>query len=234
MAKNKATISTRCRRIGQFAVIFICVSTIGFSLKKIKHETIEVEERTEVIKIKEVEYPFSIMSQDWSDEDMKGFCYYEISNECKAAGGNFPLVAQIYTYIVCKKYNVDYEMVFALIEKESKCNWNAISDDGMSYGYMQISKKWHKDRMERLNCTDLINPYQNVVVGIDYLAEIQKSIQGIPEAIQPYYILAVYDCGQKGAKELWDKHAIKYTYNIEIMQRAKQLKEQKEKQKKVI
>ncbi len=232
MAKSKTRINTR--KIGRFAIIFICVSTIGCVSKEVKYETIKVEERAEVVKIKEVEYPFSIMSRDWSDEDMKDFCYYEISDECRAAGGNFPLVAQIYTYIVCKKYNVDYEMVFALIEKESKCNWNAISDDGISYGYMQVSKKWHKDRMERLNCTDLTNPYQNVVVGIDYLAEIQKSVQGIPEAIRPYYILAVYDCGQKCAKELWDKYAIKYTYNTEIIQRAKQLKKEKEKQQKVI
>lgn len=190
----------------------------------------EAEEPTES-DLNAVEYPFNTMSQDWSGEDMEGFCYHEITDECKAAGGTFPIMAQIYTYIVCENYGVDYEMVFALIEKESECRWNASGDGGTSWGYMQIAQKWHKERMQRLNCTDLTNPYQNVTVGIDYLKEIQDSLQEVPEDVRPYYVLAVYNYGAAGAKEnLWNHGVYKYSYNTAIMERAAQLKAEKERQ----
>lgn len=209
------------------------ISTKGDA--KTEHEnTVKATETTEVATsdLTGDEEPFNTMSQDWSGEDMEGFCYHEISDECQKAGGKFPIMAQIYTYLVCQSYGVDYEMVFALIERESKCDWNASGDNGTSLGYMQIAAKWHAERMERLNCKDLMNPYQNITVGIDYLAEIQEELQGIPEDVRPYCVLAVYNYGAKGAKEnLWNKDVFKYTYNTEIMERAAQLKAEKEKQK---
>lgn len=207
------------------------ISTKGETVTE--HESTEAETAEEPTEsdLNAVEYPFNTMSQDWSGEDMEGFCYHEISDECKAAGGKFPIMAQIYTYIVCQNYGVDYEMVFALIERESKCDWNASGDGGTSWGYMQIAQKWHAERMERLNCTDLTNPYQNVTVGVDYLKEIQDSLQDIPEDVRPYYVLAVYNYGAKGAKEnLWNHGVYKYSYNTAIMERAAQLKAEKERQ----
>lgn len=49
-----------------------------------------------------------------------------------------------------------------------------MGDKGESYGLMQIKKKWHTARMERLGVTDLLDPYQNVTVGIDLLAELLR------------------------------------------------------------
>lgn len=221
-----------------FITIYVAVM-LGFAIggmistkgKTPTEQESEAEEQTESDLNADEEYPFNTMSQDWSGEDMEGFCYHEISDECKAAGGKFPVMAQIYTYIVCQNYGVDYEMVFALIERESECNWNASGDGGTSWGYMQIAQKWHKERMQRLNCTDLTNPYQNVTVGIDYLKEIQDSLQEVPEDVRPYYVLAVYNYGTKGAKEnLWNHGVFKYSYNTAIMERAAQLKEEKERQ----
>ena len=151
-----------------FITIYVAVmlgiaigNMVGTKEKTATEQESEAEEQTESDLDADEEYPFNTMSQDWSGEDMEGFCYHEISDECKAAGGKFPVMAQIYTYIVCQNYGVDYEMVFALIERESECNWNASGDGGTSWGYMQIAQKWHKERMRRLNCTDLTNPYQN-------------------------------------------------------------------------
>lgn len=221
-----------------FITIYVAVM-LGFAIggmistkgKTSTEQESEAEEQTESDLNADEEYPFNTMSQDWSGEDMEGFCYHEISDECKAAGGKFPVMAQIYTYIVCQNYGVDYEMVFALIEQESECNWNASGDGGTSWGYMQIAQKWHKERMQRLNCTDLTNPYQNVTVGIDYLKEIQDSLQEVPEDVRPYYVLAVYNYGAAGAKEnLWNHGVYKYSYNTAIMERAAQLKAEKERQ----
>ena len=90
------------------------------------------------------EYPYNTMSQDWSGDQVEGFYYHEITEECKKAGGQFPVIMQVYTYIICEQNDVDYEMVFALIERESKCVWNAAGDGGASVGLMQIAEKWQQ------------------------------------------------------------------------------------------
>ena len=36
---------------------------------------------------------------------------------------------------------------------------------------MQIQPRWHIERMDRLGVEDLLNPYQNISVGVDILAE---------------------------------------------------------------
>lgn len=57
------------------------------------------------------------------------------------------------------------------LKKETEFR-NLIGDDGASTGYMQIQKKWHWDRMERLGVTDLMGPSGNFRVGCDFLAEL--------------------------------------------------------------
>ena len=123
------------------------------------------------------EYPYNTMSQDWSGDQVEGFYYHEITEECKKAGGQFPVIMQVYTYIICEQNDVDYEMVFALIERESKCVWNAAGNGGASVGLMQIAEKWQQERMKELNCTDLTQPFQNVRVGVDILSELQEKLK---------------------------------------------------------
>lgn len=177
--------------------------------------------------IGEYDYPFNTMSQDWSAGEVEGFYYHDITEECTAAGGTFPVIAQVYTYCICQEYGVDYEMVFALIERESKCRWDAVGDDGESKGYMQVMEKWHTDRMERIGAGNLLNPFQNVRVGVDFLAELQEKLADVPEEDRDYYVLAAYNYGMQGAKtHLWSKGIVKYDYNEEIMNRAAQLKEE--------
>lgn len=86
----------------------------------------------------------------------------------------------------CGKYNIPPEIVIAMIERESRYNPNAIGDNGNSFGLMQIQPRWHKKRMEKLGCTDLLNPVQNVTVGIDYLAEQYNRYGDIAKALTAY------------------------------------------------
>lgn len=86
----------------------------------------------------------------------------------------------------CGKYNIPPEIVIAMIERESRFNPNSIGDNGNSFGLMQIQPRWHSGRMERLGCTDLLNPIQNVTVGIDYLAEMKNRYGDIAKALTAY------------------------------------------------
>lgn len=82
--------------------------------------------------------------------------------------------------------------------------------------------------MERLNCTDLMQPFQNVKVGIDILSELQEKLKGtVPDDQLQYDVLAAYNYGLSGAKQhLWSRGVHEYSYNREIMERAQQLKQE--------
>lgn len=108
----------------------------------------------------------------------------------------------------------------AIIEYESGYEFDKTGDGGQSKGYMQIYEKWHTDRMQKLGCTDLMNPYQNVRVGIDFLSYLLKKYGTIQDA------LAAYNYGEKGAREhLWSNGVYVYSYNTAIMQRMKEIEE---------
>lgn len=72
---------------------------------------------------------------------------------------------------IAEQYGLDTELVHAIIMVESNYDSNAVSSANC-LGLMQISPKWHADRMERLGVTDLFDPYGNVLVGCDYLSEL--------------------------------------------------------------
>ena len=165
---------------------------------------------------------FDTMSADWGGEE-DGFVLYEIPEEYSRTGGYFPEKMQVYTYCVCKQYGVRYDLVVALIEKESGYKFDKVGDDGHSIGYMQMYEECHRDRMERLNVTDLTNPYQNVLAGIDYLSELIERYGTIQDA------LAAYNYGEQGAKQhLWKNGIYVYEYNQTIMSRMKEIEEELE------
>lgn len=78
---------------------------------------------------------------------------------------------QLHIIQVAESYGIDPAILFAMAYRESSYNPSVVGDGGASFGLLQIQPRWHKDRMARLGCTDLLDPYQNVIVGADYLAE---------------------------------------------------------------
>ena len=71
----------------------------------------------------------------------------------------------------CEESDIDMELALAVIWRETDFR-NIEGDGGESYGYMQIQPKWHRERMERLGVTDLMDPASNFRVGCDFLAEL--------------------------------------------------------------
>ena len=84
-----------------------------------------------------------------------------------------PLDYDLQLHIISEaiEHNIDPAIIMAMAYKESTYNTSAIGDGGNSYGLLQIQPKWHYQRMTKLGCTDLLDPYQNVTVAVDYLAE---------------------------------------------------------------
>lgn len=95
----------------------------------------------------------------------------------------------------CEETGVTYEMALAIIWKETNFR-NIVGDNGKSFGYMQVQKKWHSDRMERYGVTDLMDPYGNFLVGCDYIAELAEKDRGIE------WVLHAYNGGTSYANEL--------------------------------
>lgn len=85
-----------------------------------------------------------------------------------------PLDQDLQDYIVqtCLEYEVSPCIVFAIIGVESGYDASKIGDNGKSWGLMQIYSTQHTARCVRLGAWNLLDPYQNVRVGIDYLAEL--------------------------------------------------------------
>lgn len=165
---------------------------------------------------------FSSMSMDYGGEQ-EGFVYYEIPEEYQKAGGYLPEEVQIYTYCLCKQEGVRYALILAVIEHESGYKYDCIGDDGESFGYMQIMQKFHEDRMEEMGVADLLNPYQNIRLGVSIMKELIDKYGMIQDA------LAVYNYGATGAKEhLWSKGIYVYDYNESIMKRMKEIEEELE------
>lgn len=93
---------------------------------------------------------------------------------------NIPLDKHLQAYIIKQAHanGIPPQIVMAMIDRESDYDVTCIGDGGDSYGLMQIQPKWHSKRMDKLGCTDLLDPYQNVAVGVDYLAELLDRYDG--------------------------------------------------------
>lgn len=166
------------------------------------------------------QWPFNTMSADWGGEDLEGFTLYEIPADYKRTGGTLPEVVQVYTYCLCRDYEVDFCTVLAVIEVESGYQWQASS--GTAVGYMQISPKWHQERMERLGFADVMNPYWNIKTGIDYLAELLGRYDGNYSKA-----LTAYCWGPSGAYDTFFRKGVEGSeYSQEVQERAEQIRKQ--------
>ena len=100
---------------------------------------------------------------------------------------------QDYIMEICEKYNMAPSLVIAVIERESRCNPEAVGDYGDSIGLMQIQEQWHSERMARLGVTNLFDPEQNIAVGVDFLHELSQMNDDL------YWVLMCYNGGKRYA-----------------------------------
>lgn len=125
------------------------------------------------------------------------------------------LDADLQRYIIetCEEYTINPSIIIAMCFYESSFNADAIGDNGAGMGLMGINPRWCWPEMEKLNCPDMRDPYQNVTVGIDIFAQKLAKYDGNPEMA-----LMSYNAGDAGAHRLWfDKGIYSTTYSSNIM-----------------
>lgn len=125
------------------------------------------------------------------------------------------LDADLQRYIIetCEEYMINPSIIIAMCFYESSFNVDAIGDNGTGMGLMGINPRWCWPEMEKLNCPDMRDPYQNVTVGIDIFAQKLAKYDGNTEMA-----LMSYNAGDAGAHRLWfDKGIYSTTYSSNIM-----------------
>lgn len=194
------------------AIMICCLSTLlpenisnagttETELVEVEKTTTETELETEIVEVIELDsdkctYPSA------EDEEVKELLSYEMR-------------LQLHLFNTCKKYNVNPFLVIALIERESYYTADAVSKNG-AIGMMQLVPKYHKERMERLNCHDLFDPFQNITVGVDYLAELFSMSDNT------YWVLMAYNGWTDYADRMMNAGKIS-DYALGIVERAKDL-----------
>ena len=126
---------------------------------------------------------------------------------------------QIYIISLCEEKHIQPEIVIAMIARESDFNASACGDNGYSHGLMQIQPRFWRDLMDKLNCNDLFDPYQNVTVGIEILSDRLNAYGGNIEKA-----LTAYNAGDAGAWNLYFSEGVTASpYAISVMSYAENL-----------
>ena len=180
--------------------------------------TTEAQAANENPELVTLEYPFNLMSADWDPELIRGFVEYKIPDEFAQNGGYLPVVVQQYAWCICKRYGFEYPIVLSIIEQESGYRYDAVGS-AKEKGYMQIAEVWHSDRMSRLGAEDLLNPYMNIAVGVDYIAELMGQYHDIHLALS-IYNRGFRNSNRTGALDLWDAGYTSTEYSRGITARA--------------
>ena len=63
---------------------------------------------------------------------------------------------------------------------------DAVGDYGRSLGLMQVQPQWFFEQMAEHGFDNLLDPYQNVVIGIGYVADLMAMGRGDTWALMSY------------------------------------------------
>ena len=137
---------------------------------------------------------------------------------------NIPLSARFQRFIdeKCKSYGISTNVVMGCIRTESNFQTQIMGDKGKAYGLMQVQKQWHKARMKKVGATNLLDPYDNVAVGIDYLAELYKIYNG-----NWHKALMAYNGGHAYCKRRVRAGLVNSPYSRRVMNYAEDFKKER-------
>ena len=131
---------------------------------------------------------------------------------------DIPMPQELQMWIIdyCKEKHISPYLIMAMCERESQYNADAIGDNGRSFGLMQIQPRWHQDRMDKLGCDNLLDPQQNILLGIDILLELFNKRDDVA------WVLMAYNGGEAYANRNYNAGNIS-EYARYIMTRAEEM-----------
>jgi len=88
-------------------------------------------------------------------------------------------------YEASKEFGVDYYIMIALIDRETKFK-NVLGDGGDSYGYCQIQPKWWYGLMTEIGATDLTVPKDNFRTACAIMAQLTEKYHSTEGALVAY------------------------------------------------
>lgn len=138
----------------------------------------------------------------------------EPEEECPRIYDSIPLEAEIqeFTYRRCEEKGLDYEMVLAVMERESRFDPKAISATE-DYGIMQINQCNHEWLKEEIGITDFLDAKQSITAGTEILGRLAAKYA------DPHQILMAYNMREAGAGRIWKEGTMTSAYSRDIMAR---------------
>lgn len=132
---------------------------------------------------------------------------------------DIPLSKELQKYVMekAKEYNLDHELVLAVMSLESSFNPSLISRTN-DYGLMQINKVNHARLKKEVGVKDFLNPYDSIDAGIFMLGELHDRYK------DTHQILMAYNFGDGGMKKVWDNGVRSSKYSRAVMGRKDNLK----------
>ncbi len=119
---------------------------------------------------------------------------------------------QKYIYFMSRKYGVEYAVVLAVMDHESRFQYNATSKSGTDHGLMQINERNSEYLYNNIGVTDINNPYQNIQSGVWMLSCFLYKYEDTTQA------LMAYNCGEGGAKKLWANGQYSSAYSEAVLE----------------
>lgn len=116
---------------------------------------------------------------------------------------------QKYTYDVAQEYGLDWSLLMAVMQKESRFDETAMSGSG-DFGLMQINKINHPRLSVELGIHDFLNPKDNIRAGAYMLSQLLSKYQDVDMA------LMAYNMGETGASEWWEQGIYTSAYSREV------------------
>ncbi len=125
---------------------------------------------------------------------------------------------QDYVRKMCKKYNVSFELVLALMKVESGYKASAKSKTN-DYGIMQINKGNHSFLKKKLGVKNFLDFKQNTQAGVYMLSRYTAKHSDI------HKVLMCYNLGEGAAAKKWKKGTCSTSYSLKVVSAMEQLKQ---------
>lgn len=126
-----------------------------------------------------------------------------------------PLEHQVFAFLKCEELGVEYELVLGIIELESSFDASLVcsnSNGSVDRGYLQINSCREKE-LKKQGYTDLLDPYQNLEIGINIIADLLNRYEDEVVALESY------NKGERGYKENYaDKGIYQTAYSQRVIE----------------